>query len=115
MLKGTALHVLNCADWMMAMLGKLALAPCPRSVLQVAGGPSAGCAAHLPAAGAAHLPAAVANSSSPHRFSHATMPVFNLFKNCAYYWCFAAYVRPHCGCPVVLRWGCWHCAQLHRA
>lgn len=27
-----------------------------------------------------------------HKFSHATMPVFNLFKNCAYYWLFAAYV-----------------------
>lgn len=25
-----------------------------------------------------------------HRFSHATMPMFNLFKNCAYYWCFGA-------------------------
>lgn len=27
-----------------------------------------------------------------HRFSHATMPLLNLFKNCSYYWFFAAYV-----------------------
>lgn len=27
-----------------------------------------------------------------HRFSHATMPLSNLGKNCAYYWGFAAYV-----------------------
>lgn len=26
------------------------------------------------------------------RFSHATMPIFNLFRNCAYYWGFGAYV-----------------------
>lgn len=27
-----------------------------------------------------------------HRFSHATMPLMNLFKNCLYYWSFAAFV-----------------------
>ena len=27
-----------------------------------------------------------------HKFSHATMPIFNLFRNCSYYWLFAAFV-----------------------
>eukprot|EP00887_Chlorella_sp_A99_P006051 scaffold22.g6051.t1 len=27
-----------------------------------------------------------------HKFSHGTMPVFNLVKNCSYYWGFAAFV-----------------------
>lgn len=27
-----------------------------------------------------------------HRFSHPTMPLFNLFKNCAHYWIFALVV-----------------------
>lgn len=35
-----------------------------------------------------------------HRFSHATMPVRNLFRNCAYYWIFAAYVAYHINHPL---------------
>lgn len=35
-----------------------------------------------------------------HRFSHATMPIFNLFKNCSYYWLFTAYVAYHVNHPL---------------
>lgn len=34
-----------------------------------------------------------------HRFSHATMPIRNLFKNCSYYWLFTAYVAYHVNHP----------------
>ncbi|CDW57760.1 Synaptic glycoprotein SC2 [Trichuris trichiura] len=34
-----------------------------------------------------------------HRFSHATMPFTNLFKNCTYYWLFAAFVSFHINHP----------------
>lgn len=34
-----------------------------------------------------------------HRFSHATMPLRNLFKNCSYYWIFAMYVAYHVNHP----------------
>ena len=35
-----------------------------------------------------------------HRFSHATMPIMNLFKNCAYYWGFAFYVGYYVNHPL---------------
>ncbi|XP_003707296.1 very-long-chain enoyl-CoA reductase [Megachile rotundata] len=35
-----------------------------------------------------------------HRFSHATMPLRNLFKNCTYYWLFAMYVAYHVNHPL---------------
>jgi very-long-chain enoyl-CoA reductase len=39
-----------------------------------------------------HYGKRIAETFTVHNFGHATMPVFNLFKNCAYYWGFAAFV-----------------------
>eukprot|EP00850_Spirogloea_muscicola_P018513 SM000170S02685 [mRNA] locus=s170:301227:302979:+ [translate_table: standard] len=39
-----------------------------------------------------HYAKRIAESMLVHRFSHATMPLPNLFRNCAYYWAFAALI-----------------------
>jgi very-long-chain enoyl-CoA reductase len=35
-----------------------------------------------------------------HRFSHATSPLSNVFRNCAYYWTFGAYIAYYCNHPL---------------
>ncbi|CAK9253166.1 unnamed protein product, partial [Sphagnum jensenii] len=35
-----------------------------------------------------------------HRFSHSTMPIMNLFKNCGYYWGFAFYIGYYVNHPL---------------
>ncbi|GIL45180.1 hypothetical protein Vafri_2504 [Volvox africanus] len=39
-----------------------------------------------------HYAKRILETFTVHKFGHATMPIFNLFKNCAYYWGYAAYV-----------------------
>lgn len=35
-----------------------------------------------------------------HRISHGTMPLRNIFKNCSYYWCFAAWMAYYINHPL---------------
>ncbi|KAG2491148.1 hypothetical protein HYH03_010589 [Edaphochlamys debaryana] len=39
-----------------------------------------------------HYAKRIVETFTIHKFGHATMPIANLFRNCAYYWGFAAYV-----------------------
>jgi len=43
-----------------------------------------------------------------HEFGTLTMPIFNLFKNCAYYWTFAALVGFNVNIPTTEELPAWH-------
>jgi len=47
-----------------------------------------------------------------HRFSHSTMPIRNLFRNCSYYWGFAAFVSYFVNHPLYTP-ACFGIAQIY--
>ncbi|RZB77531.1 very-long-chain enoyl-CoA reductase art-1, partial [Asbolus verrucosus] len=47
-----------------------------------------------------HYSKRILETAFVHRFSHGTMPLFNLFKNSSYYWGFALYVAYHVNHPL---------------
>jgi len=52
------------------------------------------------AAWAGHYAKRLLETIFVHRFSNATMPIMNLFKNCSYYWGFAGYISYHVNHPL---------------
>nr|CAG4648047.1 EOG090X097L [Moina brachiata]SVE93114.1 EOG090X097L [Moina brachiata] len=69
----------------------------------------------------AHYAKRILETLFVHRFSHATMPIRNLFRNSAYYWLFAGYVAYHVNhplytapCPLqsYIALGCWTISEL---
>ena len=57
-----------------------------------------------------HYTKRILESIFVHEFGTLTMPVFNLFKNCAYYWSFAAFVGWNVNLPAEVEPPQWHLA-----